>query len=111
MPVVRSDDVRPVEEAPGLPSAPTTADKPVATWAGGMVSRISKLLREFAGRVNATLPKDGTEPMTGPLPLARYTVATLPAAADAPWTVVAVTDGGAGAEVRASNGAAWVNLG
>ena len=108
---MRGDDVRPVEEAPGLPSAPTTADKPVATWAGGMVSRLSKLLREFAGRVNATLPKDGTEPMSGPLPLARYTVATLPAAADAPWTVVAVTDGGAGAVIRASNGSAWVNLG
>jgi hypothetical protein len=43
--------------------------------------------------------------------VAQYTVATLPAAATMPWRVVAVTDGGAGAVIQASNGAAWVNLG
>lgn len=62
-------------------------------------------------RINRLLPTDGSEPMSGPLPLAQYTVATRPAASAAPWSVIAVTDGGAGAEVQASNGSAWVNLG
>lgn len=62
-------------------------------------------------RLNRVVPLDGSERMTGPLPLAAYTVATRPAAATYPWSVIAVTDGGAGAEIQASNGAAWVNLG
>ena len=43
--------------------------------------------------------------------LPTYTVATLPVAEDNKGGIIYVSDGGAGAQFRGSNGTAWVNLG
>ncbi len=55
----------------------------------------------------------GVRPLTagidfaGPISLAPYTVATLPAAADWPNGIIAVTDGTANKRLAISDGAAW----
>ncbi len=46
-----------------------------------------------------------------PLKLPTYTVATRPSAVGIAGAMIYVSDGGAGAVIQASNGAAWVNLG
>ena len=99
----------PVEQPPFLPR--TVGVGPHSPFLSSLLQALSGILIRIAVRLNATLPKDGTEPMTGPVVLATYTVATRPAAAS--WTrgVIYVSDGGAGAVFQGSNGAAWVNLG
>lgn len=76
---------------------------------------VLRFLREFTvrllDRVNATLPKDGTEAMTGPLELKSYLTAGLPPAADHEGAIVYVSDGAAGSKFRGSDGASWVSLG
>lgn len=85
---------------------------------GGLSLIVSQLINAIQGwvalaatRVNASLPEDGSEAMSGPLTLSTYTVATRPTAASAPGAVIFVSDGGAGAVFQGSNGTAWVNLG
>lgn len=99
-----------VEERPGLPLAPSQSPPPTQ-WLVSLLKALSRLFTEIGYRLNRTLPKDGSEAMTAPLVLRAYTVATRPAAADYAGGVIYVSDGGAGAVIQASNGAAWVNLG
>lgn len=100
-----------VNSSPSL-SFPGSSDTEVLNaWASAIGSELGEIFAEYGVRVNLSLPKDGSEPMTGPLTLAQYTVATRPAAASVPWAIIAVTDGGAGAECQMSNGTAWINLG
>lgn len=47
------------------------------------------------------------EPATYPVRLAAYTVATLPAAADYPWGLIAVSDEAGGAVLAMSDGTNW----
>lgn len=96
-------------ESPALPNPPARHGRDGFEHA--LVASIARLFMEVGYRVNRVLPVDGSEPMSGPLRLAEYTVATRPAASAHPWSVIAVTDGGAGAEFQASNGTAWVNIG
>ena len=98
-----------VTEIAALPSPP--AYPGAGSFAHQLISALGRLFMEMGYRLNRCLPVDGSEPMTGPAGLAIYTVATRPAAADYPWSLIAVSDGGAGAEFQASNGSAWVNLG
>lgn len=76
-------------------------------WANALVSQLFSLGR----RVNICLTKDGTEPMTGPLPLATYTTATRPAAVSNKGAIIFVSDGAAGSKFQGSDGTTWVSLG
>ena len=103
--------MNPVEERPVIPAGGIRG--PGSEF---MTSLVQVLLRMFSVsgyRLNRVLPNDGTEPMTGPLPLATYLDGppdTKPAAADFEGTIIYVSDGGAGHLFRGSNGAAWVDL-
>lgn len=103
--------MQPVEDSTSSLPSPPAAVPEVVGWARSTVKALTGILLKIGYRLNRVLPKDGSEAMTAPLPLASYAAADLPAAADHPWAIVAVTDGAAGAQFRASNGTAWVNLG
>lgn len=81
----------------------------------GSLGAILRFLREFSvrllDRVNATLPKDGTEAMTGPLELSSYLTAARPTAADYEGAIIYVSDGAAGSKFQGSDGTSWVSLG
>jgi hypothetical protein len=84
----------------------------------GLSAALDGLIRQLTGhfpdvgfRLNRVLPKDGSERMTHPLPLAAFTAAALPAAADWPGCVIYVPDGSPGQKFRGSDGSSWVNLG
>ena len=65
-----------VEQNPFIPTYLNNAQ----TWATALVPTLSRVLNQNAQRVNAVLPKDGSEPMSGPLTTGSYTYATLPVA-------------------------------
>ena len=99
----------PVESTPFLPIAVESG--PHQGYLASLLMALMNTFARWSVRINAVLPKDGTESMTAPIVLNTYTVATRPTASD--WTagVIYVSDGGAGAVIQASNGSAWVNLG
>lgn len=68
------------------------------------------IVRATSVRANASLPRDGSEPMSAPLVLRSYTVATLPPAAL--WTggLAYVPDDTGGPTVAFSDGAVWRRL-
>lgn len=102
----------PVPEWQMLPVASGRTVADVTLWQGILIRILTPLLRQFGYRINRVLPKDGTEAMTAPLPLAQYTTATKPAASTAnKGTIIFVSDGGAGNVFQGSNGTAWVALG
>ena len=103
--------VRQVPETPGLPGPPRGLPVAITTWAGDLIRVLSGILAESNIRLNRMLPKDGTEAPTAALPLQEVLVADLPAASANEGRVLYVSDGGAGAVFRGSNGSAWVNLG
>lgn len=80
-------------------------------WAVTMAISLKSTFYSIGQRLNGSLHKDGEVGMDAPFKLKTYTVATRPDPADYPWTVIAVSDGGAGAEFQGSNGISWVNLG
>ena len=99
----------PIETTPRLPTA--IGSGPHVGFLRGLLQSLTDIMSRSAVRVNATLPKDGTEAMTAPLVLVTYTVATLPTASSWPGGVIYVSDGAAGAKFRGSDGTSWVNLG
>lgn len=99
---------------PQLPLPTPSASDPQSilrtfiAWANALLDA----LFAYGKRLNACLPKDGTEAMTGGLQLASYTTATKPAASTAnKGVVIYVSDGGAGNVFQGSNGSTWVSLG
>lgn len=76
-----------------------------------MVKRLFAVSIDHGRRINATVPKDGSEAMTQPLPLATFTIATRPTASSWVGAIIYVSDGGAGNVFQGSNGSAWVSLG
>lgn len=74
------------------------------------MNALSQTFLRWSIRLNAALPKDGTEALTGPLTLGTYTVATLPAAASHPGAILYVSDGSAGQKFRGSDGSSWLNI-
>lgn len=100
--------MRPVER----PSIPILVESgPHRGSLQALVQALRQYLELLIQRVNGTLPKDGSEAMTGPMRPGAYTVATRPAAADWPGGIIYVSDAAAGAKYQGSDGAAWVNLG
>lgn len=103
--------MNPVNERPFLPQVvPQTLNGIFAT-VSELIRRLVELFSEFAFRINKVLPMDGTEPMTGPLMLATFTVATRPTASSWTGSIIFVSDGAAGAKFQGSDGTNWVNLG
>lgn len=76
-------------------------------WANNLVQQ----LVAYGARLNLCLPEDGSEAMTGPLPLKSYTTATKPSATGRSGQIIFVSDGGAGNVFQGSNGTSWVSLG
>lgn len=100
--------MRPVEEA----LLPITVERgPHETYLHSLVQAMKRHFAQLAARANGTLPKDGSEALTGPLMLGTYTTGTLPTASDYPGAIIYVSDGAAGARFRGSHAGAWVNLG
>ena len=101
-----------VPEQPALPRPVAARDfRAVTQFMVDLVRTVQTALSEHAFSINLSLPRDGGEAMTRPLPLATFTVATLPTAAD--WTggMIFVSDGGAGTKFRGSDGTSWLSLG
>lgn len=67
--------------------------------------------RQLAVRANASLPKDGTERATSPLPLFSVEVADLPDAEMWEGALVYVSDGDSGEKLRYSDGSNWIIAG
>ena len=64
-------------------------------------------ISDIARLVNRVMPLDGSEPMSRPLVLKSYTVATVPTAGD--WTngIIVVSDEAGGLTVAFSDGTNW----
>ncbi|TVR78990.1 MAG: hypothetical protein EA405_13655 [Rhodospirillales bacterium] len=103
--------MRPVRERPLFPHIVPETPRGLLDFAGSLVRQLVEVLSEMAYRLNRTLPKDGSEAMGHPLPLATFTVATRPPAADWAGGVIYVSDASTGAKFQGSDGSAWVNLG
>lgn len=104
--------MRPVAERPLLAQLSGANFGALALWATELVKSLIAHFQEIGVRLNRVLPKDGSEAMEGPLVPKTHTVATLPAASSVtPGGIVYVSDGGAGARWRGSDGSAWHNLG
>jgi hypothetical protein len=103
--------LRPVEETPILPPP---NQGPHTGYLTDLLRLILRLTQQIGFRLNRSLPKQQTagdlEPMQGPLPLAEYTVATLPTASDFEGAIIYVSDGSAGQKFRASDGSSWLNM-
>ena len=76
-------------------------------WGAAMNTVLGQYLQRMILRLNGSLQKSGAEPMTGPLRLAQFATADLPAAADWLGAVVYVTDAAAGDEFQGSDGSTW----
>lgn len=100
----------PVVERIPLPSPPLELSG-LPRWAMSFVLALVQALQQYGYRLNVTLPKDGTERMTAPLPLRIYTVATRPAAASYTGSLIYVSDAAAGNKLQYSDGAAWIAAG
>jgi hypothetical protein len=70
--------------------------------------RTTKFLYELAQRANACLPEDGSERMTGPLPVAIYTTAGLPSASTYGESVVFDSTANI---LKYSDGSTWKAIG
>lgn len=100
--------MRKVTETPSLPQPATR--NPLELYRA-FAAYLTRFLGDFGYRLNRVIANDGTDAMAAPLPLATYTMATLPAAASWTGAIIYVSDGAVGAKFQGSNGAAWVALG
>lgn len=65
------------------------------------------VLRDHAIRINGSLPADGSEPLTGPLGLAPYTVAQVAALDPSGRALIFVSDEAGGPVPAFSDGLVW----
>lgn len=80
-------------------------------WATAIGQQLSQTLQEYGHRLNNTLPKDGSETLTAPLPLKSYTTAERPSASEHEGAIIYVSDASAGSNFQGSDGSSWVSLG
>lgn len=95
-----------VLEGVTLPTA-GAAESVLRSWA----QYLTPLFRDIGFRLNRSLPRDGSERMTNPMPLAVYTVATRPDPTLWPGCVILVSDAVPNQKFQGSDGTAWVPLG
>lgn len=99
----------PVSPTPRLPR-PILSRATIETLAqydAALNSALFRALVEIATRLNLVLPHDGSEDMTGPLVLAPYPKASMPAAASYTGGMIYVTDEAGGAVPAFSDGTNW----
>lgn len=63
-----------------LPVAPPANPNAISAWLNNIAAALPERLRRIGYRLNRVLPKDGSERMTGPLPLLTVPTASLTAA-------------------------------
>lgn len=97
----------PVNERPLMPQTYPATFAGLMSFTGDLVRQLIAVFQEYGYRLNRVLPVDGSERMRGPLPLAHYTVNTLPAASDHTGALVFVTDETDGPVAAFSDGTAW----
>jgi len=97
-----------VTEGVPLPPPPGNAAG-LLPWTSRVGVQLNAILRMIGERLNRVLPLDGSERMTGPLPLYALTTANLPAASSWADSLLYVTDGVSG--VYQSDGSTWSALG
>lgn len=68
-----------VPEGFPLPVAPPANPNAISAWLGNIAAALPEKLRRIGYRLNRMLPKDGSERMTGPLPLLTLSTANLAA--------------------------------
>lgn len=96
-----------VGNSPPLPRPPLVRIVPGLTQYLASLNRaLIEYLSRMATRVNGSVPLDGSEAMTGALPLPVYTVATLPDASTA-GKLIYVSDESGGAVVAFSDATNW----
>lgn len=79
----------------------------VITFLDAFLKAVYNALRELALRANVSVTTDGVTSMEAPLPLAAYTVAGLPTAADWTGAVIYVSDGTSNKRLAISDGTNW----
>lgn len=95
---------RRVEERPFLPQAVPRTFHGVVRFTEELIRQLVNIFGQYGFRLNAVLPKDGSEVMTKPLPLRQYADADLPDPTE--WEGAAVY--GTDAQVILySDGTAW----
>ena len=77
----------------------------------GWAAYLTPVLGAMGWRINRCIPKDGSERMTNPLPLAVYTTATRPDPTLWIGSVILVSDAVGPNKFQGSDGTAWVALG
>lgn len=102
---------RRIPERVSLPRPPRVTLEGLHGWAVDIIRVLVAVLSETNTRANQGLPKDGTEPMTAPLELETFTLASRPAASDNTAKIIFVSDGTAGNKFQGSDGASWLGLG
>lgn len=107
--------MRAVSETPAFPRACTRTNAAnLAACIDNIITHLALSFGDYGYRINRVLPKDGSEPMTGPMPLLSVTAAVLASdypAADWEGAVIYVSDGAGGTRFRGSDGSNWVDLG
>ena len=101
--------MNPVSENPQLPPSAVRSMQNVSMFCGAMVRTLGQWTQRAGYRLNRMFPKDGTEAMVAPLPLAIYTAATKPDATLWKGALIYVSDGSS-PYVYASNGTSWILL-
>lgn len=79
----------------------------VADYCQNHATSVQNELVDHALRLNSALVKNGTEGMSAPLPLAVYTVVTLPTAASYAGGLIAVSNEAGGYTLAFSDGTNW----
>ena len=100
---------RRVARTPVLPTGLPKLDPAL----GPLNRTLYQSLIDHSNRINGGIQADGSEGMTGPLPLAQVTTANLPAPAEWEGATLYVTDGGTGGSpaLMYSDGTQWVEVG
>jgi hypothetical protein len=103
-----------VKLVPNTPSLPRPAlvkpdVKQLAQYDAALTTALFRELAAYAFRLNRTLTRDGSEPMTGPLPLFSVTVVGLAVYPAADWdgSLVFVSNEAGGATAAYSDGTNW----
>lgn len=82
----------------------------LAKWMRMFIQALFDILRRHANSLNQMFPKDGEDPMTGPLSLVSIELAALPSAVGLAGALIYVPDSSNGPIIAYSDGADWLEL-
>lgn len=97
-----------VNPTPNLPQGGVPADiYALSRFATDLIQNLIREMVGYAYRLNLSLPEDGSERMSAPLPLKAYTIATLPTASSWTGAIIYVSDGAGNKKMAISDGTVW----